>query len=82
MKKTFFLFTILLICIETSFAQTNPAITAWIQNHDGTTGRHYVANNPTPIDDGVLANVQSVDYSDNWVYVSATGIPSYITGPF
>ena len=82
MKKTLFLLAIFFICIETSFAQTNPAITAWIQNHDGTTGRHYIANNPTPIDDGVLANVQSVDYSDNWVYVSATGIPSYITGPF
>ena len=82
MNKTLFLLAIFFICIETSFAQTNPAITAWIQNHDGTTGRHYIANNPTPIDDGVLANVQSVDYSDNWVYVSATGIPSYITGPF
>ena len=48
MKKTFIFLAMLLIWIETSFAQTNPAITAWIQNHDGTTGRHYVANNPTP----------------------------------
>lgn len=63
-------------------AQTNPIITAWIQNHTDITGRHYVEGNPTAIDDAVLANVQSVDYSDDWVYVTATGIPAYITGPF
>jgi hypothetical protein len=68
--------------ISISSAQTNPAITEWIQNLDGTTGRHYVAGNSTPIDDSVLANVQSVDYSNDWVYITATGIPAYITGPF
>ena len=72
----------LLIVVNLSFTQTNPAITSWIQNHDGETGRHYVSGNPTPIIDNVLANVQSVDYSNNWVFVSATGIPAYITGPF
>ncbi|MDG1013799.1 MAG: YHYH protein [Flavobacteriaceae bacterium] len=65
-----------------SIAQSNPIITQWIQNHSGITGRHYVQGNSTPIIDNVLANVQNVDYSTNWVYVSATGIPSYITGPF
>ena len=64
------------------FAQTNPAITNWIINTDGLMGQHYVAGNSTPIQDNVLANVQSVQYSDNWVYVDATGIPAYITGPF
>ncbi|GHC53552.1 YHYH protein [Ulvibacter litoralis] len=63
-------------------AQENPIITEWIQNHTGITGRHYVEGNSTPINDAVLANVQSVDYSDDWVYVTATGIPAYITGPF
>jgi len=29
-----------------------------------------------------LANVQSVKYSTDWVYVNSTGIPAYITGPF
>ena len=29
-----------------------------------------------------MANVQSVDYSEEWVYITATGIPAYITGPF
>jgi hypothetical protein len=63
-------------------AQTNPSITAWMQNDTGITGRHYVAGNSTPIDDSDLANVQAVNYDTNWVYVSATGIPAYITGPF
>ena len=63
-------------------AQTNPAITNWLINTDGTTGRHYVQGNSTPIVDAVLANVQQVQHSTNWVYVSTTGVPSYITGPF
>jgi len=63
-------------------AQTNPAITSWLQNTTGITGRHYVSGNSTPIVDAVAANVQSVQYDANWVYVSATGIPAYITGPF
>jgi hypothetical protein len=65
-----------------SVAQTNPIITTFIQNQTGITGRHYIEGNSTPIVDAVLANVQSVDYSDDWVYITATGIPAYITGPF
>ena len=71
-----FAFTIITV------AQTNPIITAPIQNQTGITGRHYIQGNSTPIEDGVLANVQSVDYSEDWVYITATGIPAYITGPF
>lgn len=63
-------------------AQTNPAITSWLQNTTGITGRHYVAGNSTPIVDAVQANVQSVQYNTTYAYVSATGIPAYITGPF
>ena len=63
-------------------AELNPAITSWLINTDGTTGRHYVQGNSTPIVDADLANCQTVQYSTNWVYVSATGVPSYITGPF
>ncbi len=63
-------------------AQTNPAITSWLINTDGTTGRHYVQGNSTPIVDATLANVQMVQYSANWAYVTTTGVPSYITGPF
>jgi len=80
--KRLFLFTCLALSFQSLVAQTNPAITKWLQNTTGITGRHYVAGNSTPIVDAVLANVQSVKYDANWVYVAATGIPAYITGPF
>lgn len=63
-------------------AQTNPVITGWMQNTTNIMGRHYVSGNSTPINDNVLANVQTVQYSTSWVYVSTKGIPAYITGPF
>jgi hypothetical protein len=63
-------------------AQTNPAITSWLQNTTGIMGRHYVQGNSTPINDNVAANVQTVQYSEDWVYVSTNGIPAYVTGPF
>ena len=80
MKKT----STLLILFMSFFvkAQTNPIITSWLQNTTGITGRHYVAGNSTPITDAVQANVQTVQYNTTNVYVSATGIPAYITGPF
>jgi hypothetical protein len=65
-----------------SFAQTNPVITAWLQNTTGIMGSHYVSGNPTVITDAVEANVQTVQYSANWSYISTNGIPSYHTGPF
>lgn len=63
------------------FSQTNPVITSWLQNNS-ILGQHYVQGNSTPIQDNVLANVQQVEYSTNWVYVSSHGVPAYITGPF
>lgn len=77
--------SILLCCFVFSVllnAQTNPVITKWLQNTTGITGRHYIAGNPTPMTDAVLANVQSVKYNTTHAYISATGIPAYITGPF
>ncbi len=64
------------------FAQTNPAITSWLQNTTGIMGSHYLSGNPTIITETVQANVQTVQYSTNWVYISTHGIPSYHTGPF
>ncbi len=63
-------------------AQTNPAISSWIRNTTSIMGRHYVSGNSTPINDNVLANVQTVQYSASSVYISTHGIPSYMTGPF
>ncbi len=62
-------------------AQTNPVITSWLQNNT-IKARHYVAGNSTPINDAALVNVQSVQYSANYVYATTTGLPSYVTGPF
>ena len=76
--------TLLLLFVTNGivFSQTNPAITGWLRNTTGIMGRHYIAGNSTPITDAVQANVQSVQYDATNVYVSATGIPAYITGPF
>lgn len=74
--------TIGIIALNISvFSQTNPAITSWLQNNT-LMGRHYVSGNSTPINDNVLANVQTVQYSANSAYVSTKGIPAYVTGPF
>ncbi|MFM2285758.1 MAG: hypothetical protein RLZZ543_1255 [Bacteroidota bacterium] len=79
--KHFHLSLLSLFLSGIALAQTNPAITSWLQN-TSITGRHYVAGNSTPINDAALVNTQLVQYSANWVYVTATGIPSYVTGPF
>lgn len=64
------------------FSQTNPAITNWLINTTGLQGSHYVTGNSTAIADAVDANVQMVQYSSDWVYINATGIPAFTTGPF
>ncbi|MDI1355849.1 MAG: YHYH protein [bacterium] len=81
MNRTKSIFSILFASLS-SFSQLNPAITNWLINTTNIMGRHYVAGNSTPINDNVLANVQTVQYSSNFVYVSTQGIPAYITGPF
>ena len=71
--------TLLLLLTSVAHSQTNPIITQWLRNTTGITGRHYVSGNSTPITDAVAANVQTVQYSTNWVYVTTNGIPAYIT---
>jgi hypothetical protein len=80
MKKI--LFSLLACCyLAVSVAQTNPAIIAWLQNNS-LLGSYYVQGNSTAISNNTLANVQTVQYSTDWVYVTTQGIPSYPTGPF
>ncbi|MES2515743.1 MAG: YHYH protein [Bacteroidota bacterium] len=82
MNKSIFTSLILSTSIA-AVAQTNPAISCWLKNTTGITGRHYVSGNSTPIVDGSLsANVQNIQYSANFVYVTTQGIPAYISGPF
>ncbi|MEI6410844.1 MAG: YHYH protein [Bacteroidota bacterium] len=61
--------------------QTAPAISAWLQNNTQT-GTYYVAGNSTALSNGILVNCQKVEYSATSVYVHATGVPAYPTGPF
>ena len=63
------------------FAQTNPAITKWLQNTT-TTGKHWVSGSSTVTTDAIVANVQSVKYSTNFAYITTHGIPTYATAPF
>ncbi len=81
MKKILVSFFLLAFFAQ-SQAQTNPAITSWLQNTTNLMGRHYVSGNSTPIQDNVLANVQSVQFSTDFSYIKTNGIPAYITGPF
>jgi hypothetical protein len=80
--KALILFALLCFGNSDLYAQTNPAITSWMINTTNIMGRHYVKGNSTPVNDNVLANVQTVQYSATSVYVSTKGIPAYITGPF
>jgi hypothetical protein len=65
------LVTILTFLASTSFAQLSPEITSWILNQSGETGYG-----------GIISNVQQVQYSDGFVYVSASCVPSYTIGPW
>lgn len=71
----------LLVSVCSLVAQTNPALSAWLQNNTET-GSYYMSGNSIAIDNGILANCQQVAYSADWVYVSTHGIPAYATGPF
>lgn len=72
----------LLACFSLSMqAQTNPAILSWLQNNS-VLGSYYMQGNSVALSNNTLVNVQTVQYSANWVYVSTQGIPSYPTGPF
>jgi hypothetical protein len=82
MSKQFLGVAVLALLTSSLFAQTHPAITSWLRNTTGITGRHYVAGNSTPINDNYPANVQTVQYSADNVYVSCSGIPAYIIGPY
>jgi hypothetical protein len=80
MKRSLFILSMAISVA--SLGQQNPAITQWLINNDNTMGSHYVQGNSVAIQDNVLANVQQVAFSSQWVYVTTNGIPAYTTGPF
>lgn len=74
------LFTVILALACVCQAQ-GPEVTSWLQNTT-ITGKYYVAGNSTAIDNNILVNCQQVEYSNDFVYISTTGVPAYPTGPF
>lgn len=82
MKHQMLTLCLLIFLCKGASAQTNPVITQWLINISGTMGSHYVSGNSLAIQDNVEANIQSVQYSTNWAYISTNGIPAYPTGPF
>ena len=81
MKQIQLIFLAILLKNATISAQTNPIITAWLQNTT-VTARHYVKGNSVAINDADLVNCQKIQYDANNLYVTTTGLPSYVTGPF
>lgn len=81
MKKLALLIAVLLTTCFQVIAQS-PYYAAWLRNTTNIVGRYYTNGNSTPITTTTQANVQSVRYSSNWVYVTTNGIPGYITGPY
>lgn len=74
-------FTLAFLITFLANAQTNPAITKWLQNTT-ITGQYYMSGNSTPISHGILVNCQQVRYSATNVYVNTTGMPAYKIGPY
>ena len=65
------LFYCLLLLPSAMLSAQSPEIRSWIVNSAGTPGYN-----------GIASNVQKVEYSNDWVYVSATCIPGYDIGPW
>jgi len=81
MKTTIITIITLVFTFLNSYAQLSPAITSFLQNNTET-GSYYISGNSTAINNNILVNCQQVEYSDNFVYITATGVPAYPTGPF
>jgi hypothetical protein len=81
MKIKILFFGALLMSIMSVHAQTNPAITSWLQNTTET-GTYYMSGNSTTLSNGILVNCQLVEYSTDNVFIHTKGIPAYPTGPF
>ena len=79
--KQYALLLTLLLFFTLSKAQVNPAISSWIQN-TSQTGSYYVSGNSTALSNGILVNCQQVESSASYVYIHATGVPAYPTGPY
>jgi len=62
---------LLVVTNYAALAQTGSEITSWIRNTNSATGYN-----------NLPSNVQTVQYSSNYVYVSCSCIPGYVIGPW
>jgi hypothetical protein len=69
--RYFILYLVLLSLPMRVCAQLTPIINSWVVNTTGATGYN-----------GILSNVQRVQYSTGNVYITCTGVPSYTIGPW
>ena len=70
MQKHLYAFLLLLLPAF-SQAQITPIVSSWVVNTTGATGYN-----------GILSNVQRVQYSTGNVYITCTGVPGYTIGPW
>jgi hypothetical protein len=80
MKQTTSTLLLAILFVANVNAQS-PSLSAWLRNTT-ITARHYNKTTGALINDADLANVQSVKYTTTDVYITTTGLPAYITGPF
>ena len=81
-QRTRLAIALLLLGCSTAFGQfTDPAVVNWMINTDGATGSSVDAEIHELVSQ-ILADVQAVSYTDTFVYVETSGVPSYMTGPF
>ncbi len=81
MKKNIGLLAIICLFSAHLWAQTNPAITSFLQNTT-VVGSYYTSGNSNAISNNLPVNCQQVEYSATYAYIITAGIPSYPTGPF
>lgn len=70
-KKLLLIFLSLFIYSLSYGQSSDPVLSSWLLNTTGITGYN-----------GLPANVQKVQYSQNYAYISCSGIPAYHIGPW
>ena len=68
------------ILLATGPVYAQPELESWQLNEDGAVGQYWSGS--SLLQTQALCDVQLVEYSDDYVYVHATGIPRYATAPF
>lgn len=86
MNTKLVLLPVLAVCFQVgsslSFGQiSDPAIVSWYVNTTGATGSSPNADIDSVISQ-IVADVETVYYTDDTTYIEASGVPSYSTGPF